>query len=386
MIPFSIAKNDPENFYNEMIAHTKFLHEHRCITINNVPPSDFSSTLQTTTQLDDEGKTLHHALANNKKIDRIHIHTDKTNVMIALNANNLAPVEEWLDEILPTFPYGPTRDKNTSNTSIGTNTTRSGKYSKLFTKNKENDSTAGSFDPSTIASTISPRSKNSWNQGPPMNVSFNRQQRNRVTLNVESDESPRNDDQDIIAERSDTGSYGSTTYGRSNWSRTASIQSDVSTMVEKALATERAALQAKFEALEKQQNEFNIKVKEWDTKMEEMKKEIVESTVKGTVTLLTGSMTPFATKEDNIQLQEQTNKVIHTAVSTTNHEIAGLKEGISELLQRTNRLFASIHNPDETSPPRKMRQPSDRESPPTSPVRLFPADSDMTIMDGVSED
>ena len=229
-----------------------------------------------------------------------------------------------------------------------------------------------------------------------MNVYFNRRQRNRVSLNVESEDTNTDNEHDTTAERSEIGSYGSdaTKNRHGTGSRAGSFQSDVSTMVEKALAIERAALQAKFEALEKQQSEFDNKVKEWDTKMEEMKKEIVESTVKGTVSLLTGSMTPFATKEDNIQLQEQTNKVIHMAVNTTNLEIAGLKDGtISELIQRTNRLFATIHDPDETSPPRKMRlrqesqQHYDKDSPPTSPVRLFPtADSDMASMDGVSQE
>jgi hypothetical protein len=49
-----------------------------------------------------------------------------------------------------------------------------------------------------------------------------------------------------------------------------------------------------------------------------MKQDIVDSsTVKGTMTLLTSTTTPFATKEDNIRLQEQTNQVIHAAVNTT---------------------------------------------------------------------
>ena len=123
-----------------------------------------------------------------------------------------------------------------------------------------------------------------------------------------------------------------------------------------------------------------------------MKKEIVDSTVQGTVTLLTGTMTPFATKEDNIKLQEQTNTVIHQAVNTTNNEIASLKEGISALLQRTNHLFATIHNPDETSPPRKTRlltelhEEHEEQSEKTNPVKLFhAADTDMTTA-GAGED
>jgi hypothetical protein len=73
-------------------------------------------------------------------------------------------------------------------------------------------------------------------------------------------------------------------------------------------------LAAKFDALEKQQQDFNDKVREWDQKMLAIKNDIVESTVKGTVTLLKGTMAPFATKEDNIKLQEQTNKKIITQI------------------------------------------------------------------------
>ena len=115
-----------------------------------------------------------------------------------------------------------------------------------------------------------------------------------------------------------------------------------------------------------------------------------------TVKLLTGTMSPFATKEDNIKLQEQTNKEIHSAVNTTNTEIASLKDGITTLLQRTNHLFASIHDPDETSPPRKTRQIHESQyqpqeqmtDEPHTPTRLFTteADTDMENMDSVSGD
>ena len=153
------------------------------------------------------------------------------------------------------------------------------------------------------------------------------------------------------------------------------------------MAKEKAALAAKLAEFERQQNEFNEKVKEWDQKLMAMKQDIVDSTVKGTMNLLTSTSTPFATKEDNIKLQEQTNRVIHAAVNTTNTEIASLKDGISALLQRTNHLFATIHDPDESSPPRKTQQTTEigNDHKPTSPVRLFEADTAMELLDGVSE-
>jgi len=403
MIPFSVSKNDPETFYREMVTHAKFLHEHRCITIQQVPPSDFSTTFPTNCIDDDMKKTLHHVLLNNKMIDRVHVHKDKTSVIIAVNSKNVKSVEEWLDEKLPDYPYGPTRDtRPTSNASIGSSSNRTGKYSKIFGQAKENDSsTECSFDPSTIASTTSPRYKNNaWSNGPPMNVSFNRRQRNRVSLNLENDDDKNKtednhleDGTDKIRDGDSYRGYGDTFSRTSNNSNTDSIKTEVSAMVEKALAAERATLAAKFEALERQQQEFNNKVKEWDQKMMTLKNDIVDSTVKGTVTLLSGTMSPFATKEDNIKLQEQTNKEIHSAVNSTNNEIASLKDGISALLQRTNHLFASIHDPDETSPPRKTRhlpsttnqQQEDDHLDPNNPKRLFTeeADTDMITMDSV---
>jgi hypothetical protein len=120
-----------------------------------------------------------------------------------------------------------------------------------------------------------------------------------------------------------------------------------------------------------------------------MKQDIVDSTVKGTMTLLTSTTTPFATKEDNIRLQEQTNRVIHAAVNTTNTEIESLKDGILALLQHTNHLLATIHDPDKTSPPRKSQSTMEprKEPDPTTPVQLFnAADTVMETMDGVNED
>jgi hypothetical protein len=148
-------------------------------------------------------------------------------------------------------------------------------------------------------------------------------------------------------------------------------------------------LEAKLLAFKKPQQQFNDKVKEWDQKMMTMKQDIVDSTVKGTMTLLTSTTTPFGTKKDNIRLQEQTNRVIHAAVITTNTEIASLNDGILALLQRTNHLFVTIHDPDKTSLTRKTQSTMEprKEPDPTTPVRLFnAADTAMETMDGVSED
>jgi len=394
MIPFSIAKNAPEVFYKEMTAHAKFLHDHRFITIKNVTKSEFSTTLPMDPTDEERNKTLHHALASNKSIDHIHPRAEKNTVIVTMNMTKVKETEKWLDNILPTYPYKPTRDEASTTLSIGS--TRTGKYSKIFGTNKETESTTeSSFDPSTIASTISPRTKNAWNNGPPVNVSFNRRQQNRVSMNIGQDNEEMN--QYNQNDSSNNGDYGINDYEDDKTSRNSqkstnmdSIQTEVSAMVEKALAAERLVLEEKFKSLERQQQEFNERVKEWDKKISDMKNEIVESTVQGTVTLLTGTMTPFATKEDNIKLQEQTSTVIHNAVNTTNNEIASLKEGISALLQRTNHLFASIHDPDETSPPRKTRSIQDPTEPPnegSNPIRLFQeeADTAMKIMDSVGE-
>ena len=113
-----------------------------------------------------------------------------------------------------------------------------------------------------------------------MNVSFNRRQRNRVSLNIEPDDAKANeDDNDTVheVEQSSYRGYGDNFSRTSDKSHNESIQSEVTAMVERALAAERATLAAKFEALEKQQNEFNDKVKEWDQKMMAMKNDIVDA-------------------------------------------------------------------------------------------------------------
>jgi hypothetical protein len=119
---------------------------------------------------------------------------------------------------------------------MGANSNHTGKYSKLFGPSKETESaTKSSFDPSTIASTISPQNKNSWNNRPPMNVSFNRRQCNRVSHNVTSDEDDDSNPDDIIdvykKEYSGNSGYGKSLRKTSDKSHLESIQSEVSASV-----------------------------------------------------------------------------------------------------------------------------------------------------------
>ena len=136
LIPFSVAKNNPQAFYPQMVSHAKFLHEHRSITIKGVSSSDFESvqSIQPIPQLH-HSATLKATLNSNKSINAVHNHFDNKYVTISTNAQQTQEVAEWVKNILPMFPYcpvmavAPTQFPNSSS-SVTTNGT--GKYSKVF--------------------------------------------------------------------------------------------------------------------------------------------------------------------------------------------------------------------------------------------------------------
>ena len=383
-IPFSIVKNNEEVYYRQMIQHAQYLHENRYVTIKNVPASDFDKVPEPT-EGNSNMKSLHHAITTNKKIIKVHTHPERNEVTVETKSSDIREVEKWFDEVLEQYEYGPTRTKASSTGSLGQSSKHSDRYLKMY-KSSDIDSTAEeSFDPSTITTTYS-RSKNQWKDGPPTNVSYNRKQDKRVQMVIDTDE-----DRSLTKENSSAYSGYGGIQNNSNYDER-SVQTEITTLVEKAIAEQKAILEEKIKAYDETRGQLEERIKELGNQMSSMKKDIVESTVKDTLKLLTGTSTPFATKEDNIKLQEQTSQVIHAAVNTTNNEIASLKDGIATLLQRTNHLFATIHDPEEESPPRKTRhvregEQIDENQTPHTPVRLFEtADTNMQDMDGVGGD
>lgn len=381
-IPFSVAKNDRQAFYPQMVNHAKFLHTHRSLVIKAVPPSDYA-TVKSTKPINQSLQlaTLKSALMANKLISGVHEKFDNRAITLSITEDNLMTVKTWLTTVLPLYPYRPlvsVSDPSNSQESTNGNSVRTGKYSKLFTTTNETDTTAdNSFDPSTISSVRTPRTS-AWNQGPPLNVTFDRRARS-VTLNTQS-----NTRTYYSAQRghpnNETNMHDSDEESDSTPLTRPSSSSvvDVKELVAQALAEERAKLDTRLSELERKQEEFLERTLNWEQKLVDMRKQIVDATVSGTISVLSGTHSPFATKADTQQLRNDNaaefQSLKESILSTTNG-VTVLQTHMTLLLQRTEHLFAAAHDPDIKSPPRKARA-----------TDLLPADSPMTDVEGVGEE
>ena len=399
LVPFAISKNDPDSFYPQMVSHAKFLHKHRSIVIKSVPPTDYT-TVKSQQPIEIKNSqqpvTLKHALSiSQNMITAVHENLDNRSVIVSTTTSHFPALMNWIQSILPLYPYNPQctfNDDRTGNTSANGNSTRSGKYSKIFSPSLETDTTANvSFDPSTIASTRTSRT-NAWNNGPPLNVTFDRGNRavtmnptaatrtytpnlnpprtyNQAGLQPDSTTMLRDTDDDDVDDDSDT----------TPLTRPSASTSDIAELVAQAIAAERGALDRRLAELERKQNEFMETTAKMEQKLTEMRKQIVEATVTGTISVLTGSNSPFATKED-AQTQREENAIefqsIKEGLVATNNGMTIIQQHMTLLLQRTEQLFSGeTLDPDIASPPRKARA-----------IDTAPADSHMTDVEGAGDD
>jgi hypothetical protein len=169
-------------------------------------------------------------------------------------------------------------------------------------------------------------------------------------------------------------------------SRTRSVTHDINSLVEKALAQERSILETRFKDLESKQKEFLDKLVNWESTLQTMQQQIVKATVQGTMSVLTGTMSPFATKEESLQNQTKSSQDIQSLkeqVTTTNRTLAILQRSIESLVTRSQ--FSNPHMDESiTSSPRKMRATEVNAQQTILPTT--PADSTMQDMEGVRED
>ena len=160
--------------------------------------------------------------------------------------------------------------------------------------------------------------------------------------------------------------------------------SDINELVTQALASERGALDRRLLELERKQNEFIEKTTKLEEKLNDMRRQIVDATIKGTISVLTGATSPFATKEDAQARREENAIEFHSikeGLTSTNNGMSILQQHMTILLQRTEAFLSTSTEPDIKSPPRKSRAISNQENDPSNQT-----DSHMTDVEGVGED
>ena len=410
LVPFAISKNDPASFYPQMVAHAKFLHEHRSVVIKSVPPSDYGNvkSIKPIDKNSNQQVSLKFSLRSNTKvITAIYENFDNKSITVCTTATDLPKLMPWLISILPLFPYRPLCTTNEDrNTTLTDNGTRTSKYSKIFSPSIDTDTTtnADSFDPSTITFTRTPPKANAWANGPPLNVSFDREARS-VTMNPTPSSSKRTSNQNSTTPRTQY-YYGQQLDNATRLrdsdedaadadsdstplTRPSTSMSDINELVTQALASERSALDRRLLELERKQNEFIEKTTKLEDKLNDMRRQIVDATVKGTISVLTGATSPFATKED-AQAQREENAVefhsIKEGLASTNNGMSILQHHMTILLQRTETFMSTTNDPDIKSPPRKSRAISNQTDQTDQTDPSNPTDSHMTDVEGVGED
>ena len=89
-----------------------------------------------------------------------------------------------------------------------------------------------------------------------------------------------------------------------------------------------------------------------------MRKQIVDAKVTGTILVLTGTSSPYATKED-AQKQREENaaefRTIKESMTSNQTALDILQQNMTVMLRRTEQIFAATYNPSITSPPHKSR-------------------------------
>ena len=185
IIPFSLSKNVPAQFYQQMAQHAEYMHDHRNIPIFSVPSTRYrTDKIPFPPQNEGPQVSLEQLLSRNPSVYRVYTRLEEEKIQVSvIGVDNYYKICKWLDELLPTFEYSPYRLSSRSGPNPPQSTLYPAQPPKQHFTNKYNDrfampenpSSPTRFDPST---TPQPRQArrgtkyNAWNHGPPIEVSY----------------------------------------------------------------------------------------------------------------------------------------------------------------------------------------------------------------------
>ena len=277
MIPQALAKSNMTDFYHQMTKHAKYMHEHRNITIYNVPPENYKKNELLMDGIDKQHTSLYAKLDDKETIYHVYNDQETNSINLSMNVKHYAETFEWLRKLLPKFSYGPQVKSFPTTRTRGSSS--KDRYSRVFSVNNTDD---GSFDPSTIASV---KSRNPWNRAPPMELVFD------VT---NSDEFPTLPTANIASPVSQSGSNPMSIQGTQ----------DIKTIVAKAIAEQQNDFNKQLEQLRARNMALEESLKKLTEKIENDIGKMAERTVEA----LMGPTCPFFTKEDAAIMLKQQNQ------------------------------------------------------------------------------
>lgn len=265
LIPLAFSREEPESFYQLVLAQERFMDQHRNIPILNIP-NDASK------QLGKKGEQLDRVLYSNKFILRVSPDTKYGRYHVSTYASKYTEVHKWIKQVLQEhcFPYNPTlrplKFSSGGPTSV--------KYSSVFA---DAVSVANeSYDASTIKTTRS----TPWKVRPPLDISY---------VPTEEAFPP------LPAKKSPATATQSTT----------SETLDEDTM-QSAISQAIKTLQEQHRAeMKKLQQDFDQQLKELENKVIDIGKQTVAQTYQA----LVQDDSPLATRTDHLKLQNQVDNI-----------------------------------------------------------------------------
>jgi hypothetical protein len=423
IVPFSLSKNHPEQFYYHMTKHAEFMHEHRNITIISA----------------------NHNNADNLSIeypDPAHPNSDKINVSV-VGTDKYPKVCEWLDRILARFPYHPTRLVPTRSSGPSNKSSvfpnkaiskgRTDKYTNKFAI--PSDELRLTFDPCNTSSLRrrGPKGPNVWANGPPpMEVYYDPTERiefpplpSQVISILSSENHGGYDRSNIRLSTLGAGTVPSTTVRNSyttsqNEPVTTGIAHhathsipignnlpvqpvvpipDIDAIIAAAVAKSNAKLSADLKNTQEKFAILENEIAELHQTIAENAQKVAAVTSKATIAALTGPESPFVTKADNIRNQEQHvqtqvqigNTLLHTLTTIMNHQSNESQSpgSVTQNPLTPLRKHTKIPKHDHTGPNTAYMDDSTSPTSPAdstmTPVTITTADDGMAV-DGVGED
>ena len=432
IIPFSLSKNAPDQFYQQMSLHAEFMHDHRNIPIFSVPSSPYySNTIAFPPQHEGPQVSLAQILSSNPSIYRIYPRLEDDKIQLSvIGVDDYYKVCKWLDELLLSFSYAPYRLRSTransstnqqppQHTSPSSKTPFTNKYKDRFAVTAT--SQPSTFDPSTTPHPRAPRrNHNAWNIGPPIEVVYDPDEPNNFPPLAPAD---NNTNAQTFPQQHDVarpvlvnGGYGPQPVdlahipppppriggGRGHGRHAAQYSrqfikapqnknpdldnnqpnfeapENLEEIIAKAVAASTRKLAADLQDTQDRFLAIDAKFSELQQMITDNARSIAAATSEATITALTGPTSPFITRADNLQRHDQQ---LQTETKITNMQIS--------LDQLIAAVTALTHPRVPPTPPR-VHKLSKRDHPDTSPAP--PADpfpntfEEMEEDEGVGED
>lgn len=321
-IPTTLIRSSPDTYHKLVCLQAKFMHNHRRLQILNVPLKNLSIVSPA------QNEALLPLLKLQKNIHRICFDASENRILLSTTEALAPSVNQWLDRILPTFPYQPTRASSTDSQTTLHTTNSNDRYAKListlsFTSNDE----------STIQST---RKFTGWNKNPPPEI--------LVQFDKEFPPLAKTSPHDV--------SLGPTT----------TTTTQVTDQIKQALEENEKKWEARLASLlEKHQNTIHTLQQQQIQLLEQMSQLVSQKTS-------TPAPTPQPTQTNVNSVQQEDLSPIWTTLERIQHSLIRLEYKMIE---------------DQGSPARKKVNTGDtgEATPPQSPRALLPTFNQSPVSD-----